>query len=202
MQIIEADDTRMIDLPGVGPCPRPVDIDERVTGFTTLKSLRIYRFQPDVTIEGESEGDEVYVAPIGGSVDMEIVGQHPLLADLSAASGNSALYMPPEHAYRLTPRTGTLVAYARAAAVGRVATQVVAMRGGSDAEKLAFVLADLDDESELGTDNGKERLIHVVAGKAFLGGQTVSASQTIALRNGENGSVRAIGQTSILMVSA
>ena len=201
MQIIDADPTRMIDLPGVGPCPRPVDIDESVTGFRTLKSLRIYRFQPAVTIKGESEGDEVYVLPLDGAVDLAISGAHPLAASLSAA-GERALYMPPGHAYRLTPSAETLVAYARAVARGRVATHVVSAFKGAEAEALSFVLSELGDGEDLSTDSAIERLIHVIGGTVLIGGQRVVAPQTVALARGEQGAARAVGRASVLMVSA
>ena len=73
MKIIDADDTRMIDLPGVGPCPRPVDIDQGVTGFHRLKSLRIYRFEPGPAIHGDSETDEVFILPLPASVAQGVV---------------------------------------------------------------------------------------------------------------------------------
>jgi hypothetical protein len=55
MQVIEPDFDRMIELPGVGPTPRPVDIDQSVTGFRDLVSLRIYEFADGTTIDGEAE---------------------------------------------------------------------------------------------------------------------------------------------------
>ena len=201
MQIIAADETRMIDLPGVGPCPRPVDIDQSVTGFATLKSLRIYRFAPAVTIEGESEKDEVYVVPVGGAVRMQIGGAHPLEATLSE-TGHRALYMTPHHAYRLTPESQVQVAYARAAATGTVACHVIEGRRGDRAEALAFDAADLAEGATLIHDARRERLIHVISGALDVGGVSVASTGTIALAAGEAAMVRASGATAVLMFSA
>lgn len=201
MQIITADPTRMIELPGVGPCPRPVDIDESVTGFRTLKSLRIYRFARGVTIEGESESDEVYVIPIGGAVAMRITGAQPLDARLTG-DASRALYMTPDHAYRLTPEADVQVAYARAAARGRVATHVVEGMRGTGAEALAFELADLSGGQTLASDAAKERLIHVIDGAIRVAGQTVAAPSTAALAAGEAAEIAAKGSARVLLVSA
>ena len=97
--VIRPDEGNLIDLPGVGPCPRPVDVDQSMTGFARLKSVRAYRFAPGATIEGESEADEVLIVVLEGAVTMEIAGAHPLTAPLSAGC---ILYMPPDHTYRLT----------------------------------------------------------------------------------------------------
>ena len=202
MQIINADPTRMIDLPGVGPCPRPVDIDQAVTGFARLKSLRIYRFRAGATIAGDSEGDEVYIVPFGGAVELQITGVTPLKATLSAGSGNRALYLAPGHSYRLTPESETLVAYARAAAVGRVLSHVVTSPNDTLAEALSFVIADLSGGETLANVSAKERLIHVVSGAINVAGQSVFASQTAALARDQTGLVQAVRPTTLLMVSA
>ncbi len=115
--VIRPDEGNMIELPGVGPCPRPVDIDQGVTGFKRLKSLRVYRFAPGRVIEGESEIDEVWITPITGTVRIDIAGAHPIGADLATGA---QLYMTPYHAYRLAPSSPALVAYARAEAEGRI----------------------------------------------------------------------------------
>ena len=202
MQIINADPTRMIDLPGVGPCPRPVEIDQSMTGFTRLKSLRIYRFQPGVTINGDSEVDEVYIVPFGGRVDMNITGTTPVQARLSAASAPRALYMAPDHSYQLTPVTESLVAYARAAATGRVPCHAVQGRGDANAEFLSFTIADLAAGDAMPTDGAKSRLVHIIAGSIVIEGQPVTETQTAALSSGQSGLVQASSPTTLLMVSA
>jgi 5-deoxy-D-glucuronate isomerase len=198
MKIINADPTRMIDLPGVGPCPRPVDIDQSVTGFNRLKSLRIYRFAPGATIEGESEEDEVYIVALDGAARMEISGAHPLSADLGPGR---ALYMTPHHAYRLTPAAQTHVAYSRALAAGRVATHATGAQGGA-AEHLQFRVVALKGGDRLPTDPARERLVHVIAGRIAVGSDAVAAPQTVALAAGEAPSIAAEGAAEVLVVSA
>lgn len=198
MRIIDADPTRMIDLPGAGPCPRPVDIDQRLTGFTWLKSLRIYRFAPGIAIDGESEDDEVYVVPLDGPVRMEISGAYPLRADLGPRAAR-ALYMTPQHGYRLVPGASALVAYARAAAEGRVATHTLAGTAGDGAEHLRLRLAELDGDA-LDTDAGQERLIHVIHGALSADGEPVVAGQTLALAAGEAPALRGVAH--LLIVAA
>ena len=202
MQIIDADDTRMIDLPGVGPCPRPVDIDQSLTGFTRLKSLRIYRFQPVVTIHGDSEVDEVYIVPFGGAVRMQITGQTPLEATLSDSSDPRALYMAPNHSYQLTPVAETVVCYARASATGRIGCHAVKGISDGNAENLSFIIVDLAAGDAMPNDSTKDRLIHVVAGSIVIDGQPVTKTQTAALFPGESGLVQATSRTMLLMVSA
>lgn len=201
VQIINADPTRMIDLPGVGPCPRPVDIDETVTGFTTLKSLRIYSFAAGQAIEGESESDEVYVVPIGGAISMQIEGAHPLQATLSD-TGPRALYMTRDHAYRLDPKSDVQVAYARAASTGRVATHVVDGTQGDTAETLAFAVVDLAAGDAVDTDAGRERLVHVIDGVLAAGDVRITASQTVALPVGKEQVMTADKTARVLIVSA
>ncbi|WDR01329.1 hypothetical protein PSQ19_10875 [Devosia algicola] len=199
MQIIGSDPTRMIDLPGSGPCPRPVDIDERVTGFSTLKSLRIYTFAKGQMIDGESEGDEVYVVAIGGAVDMVVSGTHPLHVTLSPGDVQ-ALYMTPEHAYKLKPQSHVQVAYARAQASGHVASHAVTGTRGDAAETLRFALVNLLAGDVLDQHLSGERLIHLIAGTVDVDGTTVNAPQTIALPMGEIAPVRARAATQLLVV--
>lgn len=199
MQIIDADPTRMIELPGIGPCPRPVDIDESVTGFKTLKSLRIYRFSAGQTIEGDSEGDEVYILPTSGSMHMQIKGVHQLTAALSAVT-NPALYMTPDHHYRLTAQTDVLVAYVRAAAKGDVACHVLTEGTGNDAEVLRFATVPLADGALVDPRRGNERLIHVISGAVTVGETDVATLQTVALAKGEDATIRANGAAKLLVI--
>ncbi|WP_085880538.1 5-deoxy-glucuronate isomerase [Roseisalinus antarcticus] len=111
--MIRPDESNLIDLPGVGPCPRPVDIDQSVTGMSRLKSLRAYRFAPETTIAGESEVDEVLIVVLEGRISMEVSGASSLSAEFGPGQ---ILYMPPDHAYRLTPLARCIVAYGRAEA--------------------------------------------------------------------------------------
>ena len=199
MQIINADPSRMITLPGVGPCPRPVDIDTKVTGFKALKSLRIYEFSKGLTIAGDSEIDEVYVLPVCGAISLAITGAHALAADLRQG-GPQALYMPPDHSYRLTAQENVLVAYARAEAGGLVATHVTAKTGGDGAETLRFARLELADGAVLSVPGLPERLIHVIAGAISANGQRVVQGQTLALGDGEVAEVAGAGAASVLLV--
>ncbi|PRY19533.1 KduI/IolB family protein [Aliiruegeria haliotis] len=203
MQIIDKDDTRMIDLPGVGPCPRPVDIDESVTGFKTLKSLRIYRFQPGPTIEGESEIDEVFVVPVNGKIGLSITGAHPVDAELSREGPARALYMTPDHAYRLTPQTETLVAYSRAEAEGRVPCQAVEGPASEGlAEKLAFRSVNCAVGASLPLGGAAETLCHVAKGSIRVADKAVNAGQTLALQAGEMAELTATADAQLLVVTA
>ena len=202
MQIIDKDDSRLIDLPGVGPCPRPVDIDESVTGFTCLKSLRIYRFQPGAVIEGESEVDEVFVIAVSGAIQLNISGASPCEATLKAATPG-ALYMARDHAYELTPQSETLVAYARAASNGQVPTQVVEGAESSGlAEALSYRLLTLSDGESLELGNGPEVLAHVASGALAAADARLSAGQTLGLAKGEVAKVTASGETHLLILTA
>jgi hypothetical protein len=196
MQVIDADEHRLIDLPGVGPCPRPVGIDQAVTGFRRLKSLRIYRFQPGPPIHGDSEVDEVLILPLAGSFQMQITGAHPLQALVSAQGPLRGLYMTPDHSYLLTPQSPVLVAYARAQAAGRVPVQAFATdESGEVAEHLRFHrvrLAAGEVLSQVG-----EALVHVVSGA--LDG--VAAGQTMALAQGERSDLRAVDRADVLVIS-
>lgn len=200
MRIIDYDPTRMIDLPGIGPCPRPVDIDQSVTGFDTLKSLRIYDFSAGQVIEGESEGDEVYVVPFGGAVEMNISGAHPLSLALSE-DATRGLYMTPDHGYRLTPSTAQVqVAYARAGAAGKVACHGVTGTRGDKAETLRFTLVDLNDGDKLAYQSDGERLIHIFSGAATVKGADVRARQTVALAKGETAHLQSKGSSRLLVI--
>ena len=44
MKVIPPDFDRTLDLPGLGPTPCPVDIDQAGAGFADLLSLRIHDF--------------------------------------------------------------------------------------------------------------------------------------------------------------
>lgn len=203
MRILPADPARMIDLPGVGPCPRPTDIDESVTGFSRLKSLRIYRFAPGVTIDGESEGDEVFVVPLDGVVELSITGAQALTAAAGPGEPARAVYMAPDHAYRLTPRTETHVAYARAAATGAVPVQAVAAGGSAGlAEALSFSLRDLADGDAFETEGARETLVHVVSGTLDAEGATVAATSTLMLHPDSPARLTARGAARVLVVTA
>lgn len=182
MKIIDADNTRMIDLPGVGPCPRPVDIDQGVTGFHRLKSLRIYRFEPGPAIHGDSEVDEVFILPLSGAFDIQITGAHPVKARVSALGPTRALLMPPGHSYNLSPRSPVTVAYARAEAQGSVATRALAETECVGlAEHLRYRLVTATAGQRIDPGWGGETLVHVVDGALDLTEGKITQGQTLAL---------------------
>ena len=109
MQVIEPDFDRAVDLPGVGPTPRPVDIDRAVTGFRDLVSLRIYDFADGTLIDGEAEEDEVLVVLLTGAVTIDVTGPHEAAFRLDA-DGDWAIYLPPHHHYQLRPLAPATIA--------------------------------------------------------------------------------------------
>lgn len=124
MKVVKADYERRIELAGVGAVPRPVDIDQSQTGFSNLRTLRIYRFDSGSVIDGHAEEDEVLIVVLSGSVELTMTvgsepGQPHILSGPNDADGSAcAAYLPPHAAYRLVPQSQTDVAYARATPVG------------------------------------------------------------------------------------
>ena len=184
-RLIAPDEGNLIDLPGVGPCPRPVDIDETKTGFSRLKSLRVYRFSAGQAIEGESEGDEVYVTALSGAADLEITGTHPLTTELRPGR---VVYMTPGHAYRLTPQAETLVAYARAAAEGRVGCRLEAGTEGQG-EHLGIARVVLAPGEPLNVTG--EALLLVAEGRVETECGPAAALHVLAVAEAEEETVRA-----------
>ena len=199
MLIIDADDNRMIDLPGVGPCPRPVDIDQNVTGFNCLKSLRIYRFQPGPPVHGDSEVDEVFILPLSGAFDMVITGQYGADATVTSAGPLRAMYMTPQHAYLLMPRSPAIVAYARAGAAGLVPSRAL---GATTSRGLAEHLHYGFVQPALGAtmDIAGEALMHVIKGTVEAGGQVIVQGQTLAVQGGEVVTLRSIALADLLII--
>jgi hypothetical protein len=123
MKLLKPDHHRTIEIPGVPePVRRPVDIDKAKTGFTTLRSLRIYRFDAGAVIEGHAEEDEVLIVVLNGAIELTLIEHNEAkssqTATLSAPTETvrrpCAAYLPPEAAYRLKAQTDADVAYTRA----------------------------------------------------------------------------------------
>jgi hypothetical protein len=139
-RLLKADHARRIELEGVGPAPRPVDIDQEQTGFSALRTLRVYRFDPPAVIRGHAEEDEVFIVVLGGVIDLKIRSAHWSRSDesfnLKAADGTDsvvcAAYLPPHAEYALTPRTTADVAYVRALPVGGRSPAVFAAKTHRD----------------------------------------------------------------------
>jgi hypothetical protein len=121
MIVIKANQDRTVNIPGVAnPVPRPVDIDSSTTGFKSLRTLRIYRFNQGSVIEGHAEEDEVFVIVLAGAVELTIIvdpaTESPVYLSAPSESGIAACaaYLPPQAAYRLTAQSDADVAYVRA----------------------------------------------------------------------------------------
>ena len=154
--LIKPDHNRRIDIPGVpGPVSRPVDIDPSKTGFSNLRTLRIYRFDKDSVIEGHAEEDEVFIVVLSGAIELTAIedplGPPPDSIILTALDGTQAglacaAYLPRHAAYKLVPRCDADVAYARATPSGRrsprsfIAGSDVFLEETSHAERLRFRL--------------------------------------------------------------
>jgi hypothetical protein len=205
MKVIAPDFDRMIDLPGVGPCPRPVDIDQSVTGFSDLVSLRIYEFADGSVINGEAEEDEVLVVLLAGAVTIAVTGRHEAEFRLDA-DGDWAIYLPPHHHYRLEPLTPATVAYARArpsvAAAPRAFRPVQGVLAIDEpAERLRLRLLSLEGETDAAAGLGPEveRLAHLT-GPARVGDRELPPSHTLALAPGEG--ARVTGEGELLAIAA
>lgn len=123
MKVLKPDFTRRIALPGVPqPVPRPVDIDSALTGFTALRTLRIYRFEAASVIEGHAEEDEVLIIVLEGTIDLTMRAARQPEVDFRltapAPGAASVAYLPVHGEYRLTARSAADVAYLRATPAG------------------------------------------------------------------------------------
>jgi len=213
LRLFRPDFDRRIDLPGAGPCPRPVDIDRSVTGFSRLVALRVYSFAQGVAIDGEAEGDEVFIVLMRGRADIAISsGGHPhgpfLLRD---DGGMRAVYMPPHAAYRLSAIDDCDIAYARVQPRGTTFRDVrgfaptsgrLDIVGHADGMDLALVTLDA------GPDLGRlpERFVHVRSDNAFVAtlcGERLGDWDSVAIDSGEAAvlDVQA-GTADILIISA
>jgi hypothetical protein len=206
MQTLASDFSRRIDLEGVGPAPRPVDIDQGKTGFTRLVSLRIYSFVPGPPILGEAEGDEVAIVVLNGACEIAVTGAASATFVLRAGEGPRAIYLPPNHHYRLSPLGTVDVAYARARSATESPPRSFSGLPVSGAfETLTFSLRGLaaGDTSAAG-DASKERLVFVQSAKPLvIGGSTQLASwDVLALQPGEETTITALADALLYIVAA
>lgn len=123
MKLMKADHDRRLEIQGVsGLVRRPVDIDASKTGFTDLRSLRIYRFDAGGVVKGHAEDDEVFLVVMTGSVELQISWgpanefskMCKLTAPCAAQNDPFVAYLPPHSGYELTVLTEADIAYARA----------------------------------------------------------------------------------------
>jgi hypothetical protein len=218
MLIVAPDFERHIDLPGAGPCPRPVEIERSGTGFSDLVSLRVYRFARGVTIDGEAEDDEVFIVVMRGQAGIVITqaDQAAEAFSLACDGGLRAVYMPPHAAYRLTAAGDCDIAYARARPTGvglppvrgfAVTGTRLEITGHAQAMDLALVAARAGEVIALGA-NGRwpERFVHVRGDQAIsvaFDGAHLGDWSTVALAVGEPGDMTVeAGTGEILLIAA
>jgi hypothetical protein len=216
MKLITADHGRRLQIPGVpAPVLRPVDIDKSKTGFHSLRSLRIYRFDAGSVIDGHAEEDEVMIVLLAGSIGLTLIdGQagggretFTLSAVTDQLGAPCAAYLPPNAAYRLVATTGADVAYARATPVDgpppRVFHAAHAAQGPLLWEELKYprllrvrvllVVAGPEEATVTpltGSESGLEALLHVrTAGGVGFTGETsgsLASWDTLAVTPGKS----------------
>ncbi len=217
MSIVKPNFERRIDLPGAGPCARPVDIDRALTGFTKLVSLRVYTFVEGVVIDGEAEADEVFIVLMRGSADVTVSsgGRQAGSFSLRQGGGTRAVYMPPQASYRLTAGAECDIAYARGApgdtklsdtcgfvsAAGRL--DIV---GHALSMDLVIAAVKAGENGSLNEDGGSpERLMHVRSNgmTAAIAGQSIGDWDSILIADGQSARLEVeTGMAEILIVSA
>lgn len=205
MQHLASDFSRRIDLDGVGPAPRPVDIDQGKTGFSRLVSLRIYSFVPGPPIIGEAEGDEVAIVALNGCCEIAVTGARSETFVLDATEGARAIYLPPNHHYRLSPLSAVDVAYARARSATESAPRSFAgMPLTGTFETLRFELSTVTEgQSPAAGDAQSERFVFVQSTKpAIVNGTHLPSWDCVALKPGEDATVTALAETLLYIVSA
>ncbi|GAC1507512.1 MAG: hypothetical protein NVS1B11_08980 [Terriglobales bacterium] len=164
MKLIKADHDRRLEIAGVpGLVRRPVDIDQSKTGFTNLRTLRIYRFDPESVIDGHAEEDEVFIIVLSGLIELTMTlgfekGSPVILSSVGDSDSSACVaYLPPQAAYRLVPHGHADIAYVRATPVGSLPPRVfrpsgwhgssavtILLNETSYAEKLRVRLARID----------------------------------------------------------
>jgi hypothetical protein len=218
MLIVRPDFARTIDLPGAGLCRRPIDIDRSRTGFSNLVSLRVYSFAAGVGIDGEAEGDEVFIVLMRGAADIAISqdGRTVGAFSLRREGGTRIVYMPPHASYRLTAAADCDIAYARAEPSGTKLPEVRSFAPDADrldvaghATGMNLALATVRAGEVVGLcEDGQspERFVHIRAGDgttATIGGDRLGDWDTAVLHDDEMDLIEIeTGTAEILTVSA
>jgi hypothetical protein len=218
MLIVRPDFDRRIDLPGAGPCPRPVEIERSGSGLSDLVSLRVYTFAQGAIIGGEAEDDEVFIVVMRGEAGIAIT-QAARAAEaftLTCDGALRAVYMPPHAAYRLTAARDCDIAYARARPDGPGFPPVrgftatgtrLDITGHAQGMDCALIAARAGERIELGA-NGRlpERFAHVRGDQAIsvaFDGASLGDWSTVALAVGEPGDMTVeAGTGEILLIAA
>ncbi len=204
MTIIEPDFDRLIDLPGAGPTPRPVEIDGRAIGFHDLLSLHIDELADGAVIEGAAE-EEVVLVLLAGAIAVDVI--HPsAMTVLLDADGDWGLHLPPGSAWRLRPQTPATLAQAAARPGVPFAPKALRPTDGSllldgPNGNLRLHLHPLDDAAYVTSDldEGLERFLHF-SGPARVAGRELPPMHTLALHPGER--TQATGDGEVLALAA
>lgn len=205
MKVIAPDFDRALDLPGLGPVPCPVDIDQAGTGFADLSSLRIHDFDAGVVVDGEAGADEVLLTLLAGVVTVEVIGAFDATFTLQA-DGDWVLYLPPRHRYRLSPIAQATVAFVRARPFDASAPRafaplngVLAVEEGPSRLRLRLLPLAGETDASAGLDVELERLAHLT-GPVTVAGHDLPPAHTLALSPGE--AVHVTGEGEVLTVAA
>ena len=204
MTIIEPDFDRIIDLPGAGPTPRPVEIDGRAMGFHDLLSLHIDELADGAVIEGAAE-EEVLLVLLAGAIAVDVI--HPAaMTVLLDADGDWGLHLPPGSAWRLRPQTPATLAHAAARPGVPFAPKALRPTDGSlrldgPEGNLRLHLHPLDGGTHVASDldEGLEHFLHF-SGPARVDGRELPPMHTLALDPGER--AEATGEGELLAFAA
>ena len=204
MTIIEPDFDRLIDLPGAGPAPRPVDIDGQAIGFHDLLSLHIDELADGAVIE-DAAAEEVLLVLLAGAIAVDVV--HPsAMTVLLDADGDWGLHLPSGSIWRLRPQTPATLAQAAARRGAPFALKTLRPTNGSlrldgPEGNLRLHLHPLDGEAHVASDldDGLERLLHF-SGPARVAGRELPPMHTLALHPGER--TQATGDGEMLALAA
>ena len=204
MTIIEPDFDRLIDIPGAGPTPRPVEIDGRAAGFHDLLSFCIDDLADGAIVEGTAE-EEVLLVLLAGAIAVDVTGPGAEEFRLDA-DGDWGLHLPAGSGWRVRPLTPATLARASARSSAPFAPKALRpidgtlILDGPDGS-LRLRLHPLDGTPSHGPDvpESQERLLHF-SGPARVDGRDLPPMHTLALKPGERAIVA--GEGEILAISA
>ena len=215
MLVVAPDFDRRIDLPGAGLCPRPVDIDRSKAALERLVSLRVYSFASGVEIDGEAEGDEVFIVLMRGAATIAVAKDGIGLGTftLGEVGEDRVIYMPPHASYHLTAVSNCDIAYARCDPAGEPApvrafapvASSVSISGHAGGMELSLARVAPGTRSIASGGGSPERFVHVRGdgGLLRLGGGALGDWGSAILLQGDTEIAEIEGNSiDILMISA
>lgn len=218
MKLVAPDFDRRIDLPGAGPCPRPVDIDRAKTGFDTLVSLRVYSFEKGAAIDGEAEDDEVFIVVMRGQADIAVESQGERVGPFALRpTGARAVYLPPHGAYHLIAVADCDIAYARSKPDASQSSKARDFTTADDRLDVAGYASGMDlrlaklmigETEPLVASDGRspERFVHVGSdstGVAAIGDATLANWDSAVIDDGEHATLTVRGgAVDVLVITA